>query len=263
MQHLNLEELRIKAEPVIRQAGQMLREQFGADSLVVERKKDGSYVTAVDLASERILKEGLQPLLPEAGFFAEESGQSGNSELEWVIDPLDGTTNFVHGLPYWCVSVALTIKQRPVLAFVYQPLLDQLFWAVEGQGAYCNEQRMHISHAAQLQKTLVVIGLPYSRDRAFAQMLAHVPSIATQTYSFRYFGAAALDQAYVAKGSLDGICFPRLGWWDIAAGMLLIKEAGGILTDFQGKTLDAGYESYVAGSAQVHAELLEILKMRL
>lgn len=258
---VDLKSLRSSIEPLMRKAGDLQLSLFRSDKLQVRRKVDQSYVCNADVESEKMLIKGLTDIFDEAGFFAEESGQSENdAAYHWVIDPLDGTTNYVHGLPYFGISVALTYKYEPIWGGVFNPIANDFFYAYKNGGAYLGDQRLHMPQEGSMRNTMIIIGLPYTQNEGFAKVLKHVPEIARRSYAFRHFGSAALDQAYLARGGLDGMFFPRLGWWDIAAGMLLITEADGKVTDFDGKPIDYDYGSYLAGSQAVHAELLELLK---
>lgn len=258
---IDLRTLHEKVEPIIRKVGKFQLSLFRSDRLNVQTKADGSYVCRADIESEKMLKEALHELLPEAGFFAEESGQSGQDVYQWVIDPLDGTTNYVHGIPYFAISVALTHHHETIWGAIFNPIADDFFYAVRGNGAYRNGSRISLMSVDSFDKTMIIVGFPYIKDQEYKNILEHLPQIALGSYAFRHLGAVALDQAYLACGSADGILFCKLGWWDIAAGMLLIKEAGGVVTDFQGKPVDQYYRSYVAGGNQIHRVLLDILKI--
>ena len=260
--HLDIDLLALQKqiEPIIRNVGQLQLSLFRSDNLEMLLKPDGSYVCKADLESEEILKNALHKIVPQADFFAEESGESGQGPYHWVIDPLDGTTNYIHGIPYFGISVALTYNYEPIWGAVFNPIADDFFYAIKDHGAYLNGSKLSVDESEQFSKTMIVIGLPYTKNEGYMKILKHLPHIAVQSYAFRHLGAVALDQAYLALGGLDAIFFPRLGWWDIAAGMLLIKEAGGVITDFQGRNITKDYHSYLAGSRAVHKELLEILK---
>lgn len=258
---VDLQSLRAQVEPLMRKAGDLQLSLFRSDKLDVRRKADQSYVCNADIESEELLKEGLHKIFDEAGFFAEESGKSeGEAAYHWVIDPLDGTTNYVHGLPYFGISVALTYKYKSIWGAVFNPIANDFFYAIKGAGAFLGDKKLSMHDGRSMRNTMVIIGLPYTRNEGFKKILRKIPEIAKSCYAFRHFGSAALDQAYLARGGLDGIFFPRLGWWDIAAGMLLVTESGGLVTDFEGKEVDYDYNSYLAGSVAVHAELVALLK---
>jgi myo-inositol-1(or 4)-monophosphatase len=250
-------------EPIIRNAGQIIRSYFHKRLTWQEKENDGGFVTEADLASENYLIQALTSIISGASFFAEESGKKkGSGPYCWVIDPLDGTTNFAHGLPYFCISVALTYEDIPVFGMIYQPLLDELFYATKGKGAYLNGTKIQTS-SPPFEKSLIAIGLPYAKHRSYDYLLENAWVIARQAYAIRHFGAVALDIANVAAGRLDAVVFEDLGWWDAAAGIILVTEAGGIATDFQGKNVGPDYRSFIAcGSSELQAKLVDLLKAK-
>lgn len=246
-------------ETIIKSAGAILMSYFRTE-FPSREKEQGGPVTPADLASEKYLIEHLKGLVPQASFFAEESGASGtNDDYCWVIDPLDGTTNFIHGLPYFCISVALTFKGKPIVAAIYQPLLDDFYYAQKGQGAFLNGKKILVSSATSLQKSMILVGLPMTYHDTYHDLIEKLPSLGPKLYSFRHLGAAALDCAYVASGRLDAVFFTGLAWWDVAAGMLLIEQAGGIVTDFQGNALTQDYRSCIGANKQIFNELRQLL----
>jgi len=257
-------DLASEVAPIIKEAGKIVLSYFHG-RLTREHKVtqgvDHGFVTQADLASEKYLKQELTPLIESASILAEESGntETANSDYCWVIDPLDGTTNFAHGLPYFCISVGLTYKKNPVFGMIYQPLTDELFYATQGKGAFLNGKPITASQAP-LEKSLLVVGLPYSKDRAYNQLLESTFEIAHHVYAIRNFGAVALDIAYVSAGRAEGTIFQELEWWDVVAGIVLVTEAGGQVSDFQGRPIAKGYKSFIAtGNAQVHEKLLNLL----
>ncbi len=253
-------DLQKKVEPIIRKAGEILLSFYGK-KLTKKYKPQHGFATEADLASEKFLIEELGKVLPQASFFAEESGRSGTpNEYCWVIDPLDGTTNFAHQLPYFCVSIALTHNEVPIFGMIYQPLEDELFWGQKGKGSYLNNNKISVSHPMQLEKTLFVVGFPYHRGPRYDHLLERVKRVRKKTYTFRYFGAAALDQVYVAAGRLDASILENLAWWDIAAGMIIIEQAGGIVTTFANKSVTPEFVTYLSGGAEMHKQMLELLK---
>lgn len=260
-------DLSLEIAPVIKQAGAIILSYFNTQLTRTEKVDhaiDHGFVTEADLASEKYIIEGLMSIIPGAGFFAEESGkqESNQSDYCWVIDPLDGTTNFAHGLPYFCVSIGLTYKEKPVFGMIYQPITDELFWATEGKGAYLNGKAIRVS-MAPLEKSLIAVGLPYAKDQACAHLINSTWPIAQAAYTVRTFGAVALDIAYVAAGKIEGALFEELGWWDVAAGMVLVQEAGGQSTDFNNKHVGPDYLSFIAtGNPEVHQKLLILLKYK-
>lgn len=252
-------DLQKQVEPIIRKAGEILLSFYGKN-LIKHYKPQHGFATEADLASEKFLIEELGKVLPQASFFAEESGKSGKpNEYCWVIDPLDGTTNFAHQIPYFCISIALTHNDVPIFGMIYQPLEDELFLAQKDKGAYLNNQKISVSHPNQLEKSLFVVGFPYNRGIHYDHLLERVKRVRAHSYSFRYFGAAALDQAYVAAGRLDASILEDLAWWDIAAGMIIIQEAGGVVTTFDNKLVTPEFVTYVSGSPEMHEQMISLL----
>lgn len=245
-------------KPIMEQAGQILLGYFDKKLTITEKDQSG-FVTEADLASEKFLMSALGDLLPNAAFYAEESGKTGNGDYRWVIDPLDGTTNFAHRLPYFCISVALTYQDKPILGAIYNPMLNDFFYAERGGGAILNGLPMRVREQQDLSRTVMAVGFPYAKNKQFMELLEGVQRILPETYALRYFGAVALDLAYVAAGRLDGAFFEGLGWWDVAAGIVLIEEAGGIATDFQGQQVGPNYVSFVAASGPMHEKILPLL----
>lgn len=245
-------------KPIIEKAGQILLGYFHK-KLTFTQKDQAGFVTEADLASEQYLINELGALLPQASFFAEESGKKGDGDYRWVIDPLDGTTNFAHGLPYFCISVALTYKDRPILGAIYNPLLNDFFYAERGGGATLNGGQIRVRPQDELARTVLAVGFPYSKNKQFMELLEGVQRVLPETYAMRYFGAVALDLAYVAAGRLDGAFFEGLGWWDVAAGMILIEESGGVVSDFAGRRVGPDYISFVAANGAMHEKLLPLL----
>jgi len=259
MVHNSLD-LQKQVEPIIRKAGEILLSFYGK-KLTKNYKPQHGFATEADLASEKFLIEELGKILPQASVFAEESGKSGKAnEYCWVIDPLDGTTNFAHQLPYFCISIALTQNDVPIFGMIYQPLEDELFWAQKGKGAYLNGNTISVSHPKKLEKTLFVVGFPYRRGPRYDHLLERVKRVRKQTYTFRYFGAAALDQVYVAAGRLDASILEDLAWWDIAAGMIIIQEAGGVVTTFDNQPITPDFKTYLSAGSEMHMQMLEMLK---
>lgn len=255
----NQAQLQQAIEPIIRKAGEILLSHF-KKTLQVHTKQDGSIATNADLESEQYLKQALRELMPGVAFFAEESGREGDGPYCFVIDPLDGTTNFSRGIGYFCISVSLTYHDEPILAVVYQPIQNDYFIARKGHGAYLNGVKLDIAQGDSLEKSLTVVGLPYSKDEVYRALLKSTQDIAPRSFAFRYFGASALDLAYVAAGRIDAVYLANLAWWDVAAGMLLVQEAKGKVSDFEGKPLTPTFKTCLAGSEQVYSQLRAFLR---
>lgn len=251
---INLNE---RVAPVIKQAGAIVLSHF-RQQLTITTKNDTSLVTQADLASEQYLKQELATILPEASFTAEESGSTQPRDYCWVIDPLDGTTNFTYGLPHFCISIALTYKGTPLFGMIYQPVLDELFYAQTGYGAYVNGKPIRVADAPHA-RGVILIELPIKKSTSFAELLGDFEQTTQESYSIRHLGAAALDLAYTAAGHAHGVLLENLAWWDVAAGVVILQEAGAIVTNFQGKPVSEHFHSLVAGGPKLHAKLLKVL----
>lgn len=245
-------------EPVIREAAALAGSHFG-QKIRLEMKGDNSYVTEADIACENYLIKELSKLLPTAAIWAEESGKSSQGEYHWVIDPIDGTTNFYHGIPYYCISVALTQDNVPIFGMIYQPLQDELFWAIKGAGAHLNNKKISVADNKPLKDTFLVLSTSYPQHEQSMQLLHKLDKIMPAAFATRHMGAAALDQAYVACGRFDAVFFPDLYWWDIAAGKLLIEEAGGQVTQFDGSPVTPLYQTFIGGNPDTCERIREII----
>ncbi len=221
-----------------RGAGDLLkRSQANLDRVHWTEKGRNDYVSEADRAAEKIILETIHQSYPDHAILAEESGQTGNnsSYIEWVIDPLDGTTNFIHGIPHFAVSIGIRVKNRVEHAVVYDPMRDELFTASRGQGAELNNHRIRVGKHQELKDCLLATGFPF-RDHSILPLWQQTFDALFESCSdVRRAGSAALDLAYVAAGRMDGFWEFGLKPWDTAAGSLLIKEAGGIIEDIQGK----------------------------
>lgn len=241
------------------------RASFDLDRVQVSKKGHNDFVTEVDKAAEQAIIEVLKSAYPDHAILAEESGPSSNlhdeSEHVWIIDPLDGTTNFVHGFPTYCVSIALQHRGVITQAVVYDPNRNDLFTASRGAGAFLNEKRIRVTRRDKLADALIGTGFPYADMTGLDEYLSMFKLMTERTAGLRRPGAAALDLAYVAAGRLDGFFEKNLKPWDIAAGALLITEAGGIIADFSGES-DADYLNkghVIAGNPKVFAQMVPIL----
>ncbi|TSA18763.1 MAG: inositol monophosphatase [Betaproteobacteria bacterium] len=243
-----------------RRAGAIInRAAMDIDALTVSTKRHNDFVTEVDQAAEQAVIQILLKAFPDHAILAEESGAQGKSDYLWIIDPLDGTTNFIHGFPQYCVSIGLRHKGVVTQAVIYDPGRNELYTASRGHGAYLNDRRLRVSKRKQLDDALIGTGFPFREIGQIADYMPVLRQVMAQTAGVRRAGAAALDLAYVAAGRLDGFWEIGLAPWDMAAGSLLIQEAGGLVSDFDGNGnyLDAG--NIVAGTPKVFAPLLQIV----
>ena len=243
-----------------RRAGAIInRAAMDIDVLTVSTKRHNDFVTEVDHAAEQAVIQILLKAFPDHAILAEESGAQGKSDYVWIIDPLDGTTNFIHGFPQYCVSIGLRHRGIVTQAVIYDPGRNELYTASRGHGAYLNDRRLRVSKRKQLDDALIGTGFPFREIGQIADYMPVLRQVMAQTAGVRRAGAAALDLAYVAAGRLDGFWEIGLAPWDMAAGSLLIQEAGGLVSDFDGdgNYLDAG--NIVAGTPKVFAPLLQIV----
>jgi len=229
-------ELLAKIEAAVRRAGGLIREHNARPRNIRCKSSIKDLVTETDGAVEQLLRESLGPLLPQAAFMAEEgSPGQGLEGLAWVVDPLDGTTNFAHGVPFVATSVALCLNGTPLVGVVNLPLMDELFMAAKGQGARLNGQPIQVSQVAALESALVATGFPYRIEEHKAAILRQLALAMPATQGVRRAGAAALDLAFVACGRYDGFFEFALNPWDTAAGVLLVQEAGGAVGVMRGQ----------------------------
>ena len=220
-------------------AARGLRRDFGeVEQLQVSLKGPGNFVSTADLKAERVLRQELNKARPEYSFLMEGSGASAGKDAEhrWIVDPLDGTTNFLHGLPHFSISIALERAGDIVAGVVYDPIKDELFWGEKGIGSFLNDRRLRVSSRRQLSQALVATGTPYGqRSSGRPRYLRQLDSLMDQVGDIRRMGSAALDLAYVAAGRFDGYWEYGLSPWDIAAGLLLVREAGGYVSEPSGE----------------------------
>jgi myo-inositol-1(or 4)-monophosphatase len=246
-----------------RAAGAIInRAALDIESVRVSQKQVNDFVTEIDHASEQAVIETLLTAYPDHAILAEESGQQHGrqgSDHVWIIDPLDGTTNFIHGFPVYCVSIALQVKGRIEQAVIYDPTRNDLFTATKGRGAYLNERRIRVSKRSDLRQCLVATGFPFRPGDNFNLYLRMMADVMTRTAGLRRPGAAALDLAYVAAGFTDGFFETGLSPWDVAAGSLLVTEAGGLIGNFTGESNFIEQRECVAGNPRVYGQLVGIL----
>lgn len=244
-----------------REAGGLLLEKFGK-KLNVSMKGDINLVTEADLASEKLIIERIRSYHPQHSILAEESGEAviigGANKWKWIIDPLDGTTNFAHGYPCFCVTLALEHDGEIVIGVTYDPTRNELFAAEKGQGASLNNKPIHVSAARDLSESLIVTGFPYDfkQREDFAR---HLTDFLLQSRGVRRDGSAAIDMAYVACGRFDGFWEEGLNPWDVAAGVLLIEEAGGRVTYYDDTPFSIYAPPICASNGLIHEQMLTVL----
>ena len=248
-----------------RRAGDLIVRHINQlDAIRVDSKGRNDFVSEVDRMAEQDIIRTVQRSYPDHAFLAEESGASGDAEYVWIIDPLDGTTNFLHGFPVFCVSIAVMHRGRLEHGVIFDPLRNELFTASRGAGASVDGRKMRVSDTRLLEKSLLGTGYPYKPESgwldAYMDMLK---SAIRETSGVRRPGAAALDLAYVAAGRLDGFWEIGLNIWDVAAGALMIQECGGIVTDLAGRDGWQQSGNVVAGNPKIHEALLKLIEPHL
>lgn len=248
-----------------REAGRIInRASQDVGSLKIQTKTYNDFVSEVDRAAEQTIIDILKEVYPDHGFLGEESGKSNqDAENIWIIDPLDGTTNFLHSFPQYCVSIALQQKGVITQAVIYDPVHNDLFTATKGRGAFLNDKRIRVASRTRLQESLIATGFPF-RDFTYLDIyMGMLKDMIQKTTGIRRPGSAALDLAYVAAGWVDGFFEINLSIWDIAAGGLLVQEAGGIVGDFEGNESWLHTGNIVAANPKVFAQMLQTLEPHL
>ncbi|MDX9699007.1 MAG: inositol monophosphatase family protein [Rhodocyclaceae bacterium] len=233
------------------------------EPLNVQAKSTNDFVTEIDHAAEQAIIEVLRDAYPQHGILAEESGESGpehDTEYQWIIDPLDGTTNFIHGFPQYAVSIALARNGTLEQAVVFDPNRNELFTASKGRGAFLNDRRIRVSRRTRLNESLIGTGFPFRKFDQVDAYLAMFKELTQKTAGLRRPGSAALDLAWVACGRIDGFWEMGLSPWDMAAGALLIQEAGGLVSDLAGESAFLTTGNVVAGTPKVFAQLLSVVQ---
>ncbi len=256
-------------ERAARKAGGRLRRDFGEVAhLQVSRKGPSDFVSKADRAAERTLWDELRAARPDWGFELEEGGtiEGDPTKPRWIVDPLDGTSNFLHGIPHFAISIAVQEPKADgsgwgevTAALVYQPITDESFWAEKSRGAWLQDARLRVSARRQLGEALIATGIPYRAHGDFAEWTRIFSAVGPQVAGIRRFGSAALDLAWVAAGRYDGFWESNLQAWDTAAGCLLVREAGGFVTDYRGRSLPICAEQVIAGNDQLHSRLHKLV----
>lgn len=244
-------------------AGRGLIRDFGEiENLQVSRKGPGEFVTASDINSEKTITYELSKARPDYSFLLEEGGEivGNDTEHTWIIDPLDGTTNFLHGVPHFAISIGLKKKDEIIAGVIYDPIKDEMFIAEKGRGSFMNDRRLRVSARRDFHTCLLGTGVTMANPQHHGQFLESIGKILPVSAGLRRMGAASLDLAYVAAGRLDGYWEYTLKPWDVAAGIILVREAGGIITQLDGKTKVPDEGSVLAGNPFVQEQLMKVLR---
>jgi len=243
------------ARPLIRDFGEL-------ENLQISQKGPGDFVTHADKRTEQILIDELTRARPGYGFLGEEGGgiEGKDKSHRFIIDPIDGTTNFLHGIPHFAISIALERDGVLVAGLVFNPITDELFTAEKGHGAYLNDKRLRVASRKEMAPSLFATGLPFLGRPHHARAMAETATVMAATSGIRRFGAAALDLAWTAAGRIDGFWEHGINIWDTAAGIVLVREAGGIVSDFHGRTDGLKGDDVLCANEHLHPQLLKLLK---
>ncbi len=242
------------AKPLIRDFGEI-------EKLQVSVKGPGDFVTASDKKVEKILIEELQIARPNYSILSEEIGEINKDEsFKWIIDPIDGTANFLHGIPHFGISVGLEHNKEIICGIIFDPIKDEIFLAEKGNGAYLNNQRIRVAARSKLEECIIFTGGPRNNSKSRELSLDEYKKFSAKTLiPIRKMGSASLDMAYVAAGRCDGFWQRNLNYWDIAAGIILVKEAGGFVTDFTGNNKYVENKTIIAGNSKISEKMIEVL----
>ena len=246
-------------------AAKGLRRDFGeVEQLQVSRKGPADFVSAADLKADRTLREELSRARPDYGLVTEEHPESpaADGRHRWIVDPLDGTTNFLHGIPHWAISIGLERDGEIVAGVILDVIKNELYWAEKGAGAWLNDRRLRVSGRKRLEEALLATGMAFKGRDKGPDLLDQIAAATSETAGVRRFGSAALDLAWVASGRLDGYWERNLGPWDIAAGIVLVREAGGYVTEIDGPGRPESGASILAANDALHRPLMRLLAGR-
>jgi myo-inositol-1(or 4)-monophosphatase len=255
-----MKELLETARILAREAGDHIR-RSASQLRQVDYKGRADLVTDVDRRSEEIILDGIRRAYPDHAVLAEESGgNEAQSDFHWIVDPIDGTTNFVHGYPFYCVSIAVQYRQETMAAVVFNPVAGELFSALKGGGAHLNGNPITVSATDELSKSLVATGFPYQLGERWQHSMTLFEAFYRNSHGVRRDGAAALDLCYVAAGRFEGFWEYELSPWDVAAGLLIVQEAGGKTTDFEDNPSGIHDRQVLASNRRIHDEMLQVMR---
>ena len=248
-------------EKAAKKAGRILARDFGEiENLQIKSKSLGDFVTSADLKVEQSILETLKYYYPDANYLTEESGHIKGDGETIIIDPIDGTSNFIHGIPHVAIVIAKMINNEITDGVVYNPILNEFYWASLGKGSWCNNKRLRVSKRHELTNCLVGTGIPFS-DRVYDKFYTELDNLAKKTAGIRRLGSAALDLAYVSSGKIDGFWERDLNLWDICSGVLLVKEAGGRISEPNGNKWTTNSRDIIVSNSLIHDKLIENLTL--
>ena len=248
-------------EKAARKAGRILSRDFGEiENLQIQSKSVGDFVTSADLKVEQSILETLKYYYPDANYLTEESGHIKGDGETIIIDPIDGTSNFIHGIPHVAIVIAKMINNEITDGVVYNPILNEFYWASLGKGSWCNNKRLRVSKRHELTNCLVGTGIPFS-DRVYDKFYTELDNLAKKTAGIRRLGSASLDLAYVSSGKIDGFWERDLNLWDICSGVLLVKEAGGRISEPNGNKWTTNSRDITVSNSLIHDKLIENLTL--
>ncbi len=241
------------------EAGRIIKGFYG-NLEEIRKKGKRDLVTEADLLSEKAVVSAITKAFPDDMIIAEEGGEQGKiSDRKWVIDPLDGTTNFAHSFPFFAVSIGFMVSDEVVAGVVYNPVMDEFFEAEKGKGAFLNKKSINVSATANIRDALVATGFPYDIDKKSDEIIGRLKRIIVEAQGLRRPGAASIDLCYVANGRLDGFWEQDLKPWDTAAGSIILTEAGGEISDFSGKGFNPWLKSILATNSHIHNDMLRLM----
>jgi myo-inositol-1(or 4)-monophosphatase len=253
--------INVMAEAALKASRALVRDFGEVEQLQVSRKGPADFVSAAELKAEKTLRRELSKARPDYGFLLEEGGEiEGDGRNRWIVDPLDGTLNFLHGLPHFAISIGLERDGDIVAGLIHDPIRYETFWAEKGAGAFLNDKRLRVSERRRLDESIIATGVPFMGRAGHAPYLAQIAALMPLVAGIRRYGSAALDLAYVAAGRYEGFWETGLSIWDIAAGILIVRESGGFVSEMDGRNGMLKSGNVLAANAKLHGELMKTLR---
>ena len=258
---LNSPQINLIIKTCMKASRSLIRDFGEIENLQVSTKGPGDFVTSADKRTEKILIEEIQKAHPEHGIITEETGiiNKSNVEKKWIIDPIDGTMNFLNGIPQFAISIAYEEKGEIICGVIFNPILNEMFVAEKGNGAYLNNSRIRVSNKKKIKNALLVTGGPKGNSKIKNKIFSEYINVSNNVSNVRKFGSAALDLAYVACGRFDGYWQRELNYWDVAAGIIILKEAGGLINFFEDDENNPLKKNIIASNSNIHNELLDLI----